>query len=171
MDINSVRAGTLYTGGTGQRNSKAKGTGAESFPGLIKDAGAKAEGTASEEGKDGQEENLLKTTEEMMRFIRERKQEIIEKVRKGEIEVKIRVGAQEFTQKEWDKLIESFDEAEDDIRKKLREAREQQRKAMAGRANAGGDGEEAAEDEEALIEKLLTDNKENKEVFQAGRKA
>ena len=71
---------------------------------------------------------LAQTAEEMMRFIRERKQEIYDKVRKGQTEVKIRIGAQEYTEKEWDKLIESFDETEDDIRRQLQEAREQQRK-------------------------------------------
>ncbi len=77
---------------------------------------------------DGAAENPLRTAEEMMRFIRERKQEIYDKVRKGQTEVKIRIGAQEYTETEWDKLIESLDETEDDIRRQLQEAREQQRK-------------------------------------------
>ena len=74
---------------------------------------------AQEEEKNVSEENPLLTTEDMMRFIRERKQEIYDKVRKGETEVKIRIGACEYTEKEWDKLMESFDEPEEALIEKL----------------------------------------------------
>ena len=99
----------------------------------------------------------------MMRFIRERKQEIYDKVRKGQTEVKIRIGAQEYTEKEWDKLIESFDETEDDIRRQLQEAREQQRK---DREKLAVREKEDAEEyqEEDLIEKLLSDREKDKEI-------
>ena len=40
----------------------------------------------------------------------------------------LKENAGKYTEKEWDKLIESFDETEDDIRRQLQEAREQQRK-------------------------------------------
>lgn len=119
-----------------------------------------------EEEKDVPEENPLQTTEDMMRFIRERKQEICDKVRKGETEVKIRIGACEYTEKEWDKLMESFDEAEDEIREQIREAREQQRKACEKLALREKDAADAAE-QEAVIEKLLADREQKKEVFYA----
>lgn len=74
---------------------------------------------AQEEEKNVSKENPLLTTEDMMRFIRERKQEIYDKVRKGETEVKIRIGACEYTEKEWAKLMESFDEPEEALIEKL----------------------------------------------------
>ena len=125
MEINHIRTGYSYTKSTRQSNSVAGKEGAESFLSQMQDAAGAAK---------DRPESSMQTTDEMMQFIRGRKQEILEKVKKGETEVKIRIGAQEYTQKEWNKLIESFDESEDDIRKKLREAREQQRKASAERA-------------------------------------
>jgi len=121
MEIDRVRTGYAYTGSARRGSAGAKEAGAGSFAGRMKDAAGREENLSQE--KLPKEENSLKTTEEMMRFIRERKQEIVEKVRKGETEVKIPIGAQEYTQKEWNKLMESFDETEDDIREKLREAR------------------------------------------------
>lgn len=95
-----------------------------------------------------------------MQLIRERKQEICDKVRRGDTEVKIRIGAQEYTPKQWKKLLERFDETEDDIREKLAQAREQQRRAGAQSAALTEDGGQASR--ESLIEKLLADREEEK---------
>lgn len=123
MEVNnSVRTGYMP-----QKRSerRAKAAGEEDFSAKMFEA------FGQEEEKDILEENPLQTTEEMMRFIRERKQEIYDKVRKGETEVKIRIGAQEYTQKEWKKLIESFDEAEEEtLIEKLLADREKDKEAF-----------------------------------------
>ena len=154
MEVNNhVKAG--YMPG---REKRASGSQGKDFSAKMSDVLAQ-----KEEKQDGAAENPLRTAEEMMRFIRERKQEIYDKVRKGQTEVKIRIGAQEYTEKEWDKVIESFDEAEDDIRRQLQEAREQQRKAREKLAVR--EKEDAEEyQEEDLIEKLLSDREKDKEI-------
>lgn len=78
-----------------------------------------------------EKENSFQTTAEMMDFIRRSKEEIYDRVRKGETEVKIQTGASQYTQKQWNRMIESFDKAQDDIRRQLKEAKEQRRKAQA----------------------------------------
>lgn len=111
MEVNN----SIRTGYTPQKRSerKSKSAGEENFSAKISQV------LAQEEEKNISEENPLLTTEDMMRFIRERKQEIYDKVRKGETEVKIRIGACEYTEKEWDKLMESFDEPEEALIEKL----------------------------------------------------
>lgn len=111
MEVNN----SIRTGYTPQKRSerKSKSAGEENFSAKISQV------LAQEEEKNVSEENPLLTTEDMMRFIRERKQEIYDKVRKGETEVKIRIGACEYTEKEWDKLMESFDEPEEALIEKL----------------------------------------------------
>ena len=152
MEVNNhVKAG--YTPGRGCQaimpggEKRASGSQGKDFSAKMSNVLAQ-----KEEKQDGAAENPLQTTEEMMRFIRERKQEIYDKVRKGQTEVKIRIGAHE-----------SFDEAEDDIRRQLQEAREQQRKAREKLAVR--EKEDAEEyQEEALIEKLLSDREKDKEI-------
>lgn len=56
-----------------------------------------------------------------LEFIKERMQEILEKVKKGETEPSIWTGAQSFTEKEWDRMLERFDAAEDELKKLMRE--------------------------------------------------
>lgn len=111
MEVNN----SIRTGYTPQKRSerKSKSAGEENFSAKILQV------LAQEEEKNVSGENPLLTTEDMMRFIRERKQEIYDKVRKGETEVKIRIGACEYTEKEWDKLMESFDEPEEALIEKL----------------------------------------------------
>lgn len=53
-------------------------------------------------------------------------EELSEKIKNGDTETSYQIGAQSFTQTEWNKLIEEFDEAEENVRKLMRE--EQERK-------------------------------------------
>lgn len=73
------------------------------------------------------------------KFLSEKKNEIYEKVKNNDTEVSYQIGGQSFTQEEWDKLLENFDELEDEIKKLIKE--EQERK-------------EAEQAEEQLIRKL-----------------
>ncbi|MCR5557757.1 MAG: hypothetical protein K6F75_09400 [Butyrivibrio sp.] len=54
------------------------------------------------------------------------KTELYHKLLNNETEVKIRIGSQEFTEKEWDKLIERIDKDLDDIQEALKEKEEKQ---------------------------------------------
>lgn len=111
---------------------------AGSYKQRIKPAVNTKEAEAGDEGK-----NITLSTEEIMQMLRERMNEIYEKVKKGETEQRFQIGASSFTLKEWDKFIEKFDESEEDIAELIIEARETQRKAANAReARESGDNEE-----------------------------
>lgn len=92
-----------------------------------------AAGQSGEEAKDGVKgketipENTSMSTEEIMKMIGSRKNEILEKVKKGEMEPVIQIGAQAYTEKQWKRMLESFDDTEKDFRDKIREALEKLR--------------------------------------------
>lgn len=69
------------------------------------------------------------TTTELMQELSNRKNEIYEKVKKGELEESFQIGGQSFTLKEWNKLMETFDSAQDKLKALLEEKLEQQKKA------------------------------------------
>ncbi len=73
------------------------------------------------------------TTEEMMQKIREKMAEIYDKVKKGKTEQSFQIGGVSLTIKEWNRLLERFDETEEDVRKMIAEAREQQKKNSAAK--------------------------------------
>ncbi len=75
------------------------------------------------------------TTEQLMQEIGNRKNELYEKVKKGELEESFQIGGQSFTLKEWNKLLESFDLAQDKLKALLEEKLEQQKKADIEAAN------------------------------------
>ena len=54
------------------------------------------------------------------------KTELYHKILNNETEVKIQIGNQEFTEKEWDKLMERIDKDLDDIQEALKEKEEKQ---------------------------------------------
>ena len=60
-------------------------------------------------------------TAECMAFLKEKSEEILEKLRKGETEVSYQIGAESYTEKEWDKLMEKFDDIQEDVRRKMEE--------------------------------------------------
>lgn len=47
--------------------------------------------------------------------LQEHMAQMLENIRHGTIQPKIRIGAQEYTQDEWKKLLEKFDEAEEEL--------------------------------------------------------
>lgn len=47
--------------------------------------------------------------------LQEHMAEMMDKIRHGTIQPKIQIGAQEYTQEEWKKLLEKFDEAEEEL--------------------------------------------------------
>ena len=55
------------------------------------------------------------------RQIQEHMEEMIDRIRHGTIQPKIAIGAQEYTQEEWKKLLEKFDDAEEELQEQIRE--------------------------------------------------
>ena len=47
--------------------------------------------------------------------LQEHMEEMLDKIRHGTSQPKIQIGAQEYTQEEWKKLLEKFDEAEEEL--------------------------------------------------------
>ena len=47
--------------------------------------------------------------------LQEHMAEMLDKIKHGTIQPKIQIGAQEYTQEEWKKLLEKFDETEEDL--------------------------------------------------------
>lgn len=64
-------------------------------------------------------------TEDTVELLKEKMNEILDKLRKGNTETRFRIGAQSFTEKEWDRLLERFDSAEDAVRELMKEEQEQ----------------------------------------------
>lgn len=62
----------------------------------------------------------------LMEQIREKMQEIYDKLQNGDTETKYQIGNQEFTLKEWDNFLEKFDTVQDAIRAALEEKIEKQ---------------------------------------------
>ena len=91
-----------------------------------------------------------------MAMLREKKDEIFKKVIKGETEQKIQIGAQAFTDKEWDRLLKQFDSAEDAIKEKMREEYAKRFKKQTGREKeSDADVEKKETLSDSDIEELL----------------
>ena len=60
-------------------------------------------------------------TAECMAFLREKSEEILEKLRNGETEISYPIGGESYTEKEWDKLLKKFDDIQEDVRRKMGE--------------------------------------------------
>ncbi len=60
-------------------------------------------------------------TAECMAFLREKSEEILEKLRNGETEVEYPIGGESYTEREWDKLLEKFDDIQEDVRRRMEE--------------------------------------------------
>lgn len=71
----------------------------------------------------GEEETVDK-----MDVIRKRKEEIVEKVRRGETETSIPIGAGSYTMRQWSRMMRSLDKAIDDIQENIRKDEERYEK-------------------------------------------
>ena len=60
-------------------------------------------------------------TAECMAFLRKKSEEILEKLRKGETEAEYPIGGESYTEREWEKLLEKFDDIQEDVRRKMEE--------------------------------------------------
>ena len=67
------------------------------------------------------EKSKTDKTVECMDFLRKKSEEILEKLRNGETEVSYPIGCEFYTEKEWDKLLQKFDDIQEDVRRKMEE--------------------------------------------------
>ena len=74
----------------------------------------------AQEDKSGRTQSADKQSEsaedkDYMEQLKEHMEEMLDKIKHGTIQPKIQIGAQEYTQEEWKKLLEKFDEAEEEL--------------------------------------------------------
>ena len=91
--------------------------------------GTDPSGTAGEPGK----EDLS-----LMAQIKEKMQEIYDKLQNGDTDTKFQIGNQEFTIKEWDHFLEKFDSVQDAIRAALEEKIEKEEEERIKEENQSG---------------------------------
>lgn len=61
---------------------------------------------------------------DMDAFIQSHIDALYEKIKNGDTEVRYQIGAQEFSEEEWNKLLERFDEAEKELREQMQKEHE-----------------------------------------------
>lgn len=87
--------------------------------------GRKKNGTEKIESKGAGRNNIGQngSVESMdyMAFLQEKCEEILEKLRTGETEVSYPIGAESYTEREWDKFLKKFDDIQEDVRQKMEE--------------------------------------------------
>ncbi len=67
-----------------------------------------------------QDEKQL-SREELLKLLADHREEILKKIKNGDTGVKIPIGSMYLTQEEWEKLLDSFDEAQEKIQEEVRE--------------------------------------------------
>ena len=70
-----------------------------------------------EASRDGKQLNR----EELFELLAKQREEILKKLKSGDTGVKIPIGSMYLTEEEWEKLLDSFDEAQEQIRENVRE--------------------------------------------------
>lgn len=76
-----------------------------------------SKGAEAEKSKDEQRLDEM----DLRKFISDKRNEIYEKLKNGDTEVSIPIGAQSFTEEEWEKLLEKVDNITDELREAMRE--------------------------------------------------
>ena len=94
-----------------KQNSTGTGSGFDDVLKAQEDRGAKTADTKSESAKDTDYREQLQ----------EHMAQMLDNIRHGTIQPKIKIGAQEYTQEEWRKLLEKFDEAEEELIEQIEE--------------------------------------------------
>ena len=75
----------------------------------------KAQGDKSGQAQSADRQSESTEDKDYMGQLKEHMEEMLDKIRHGTIQPKIQIGAQEYTQEEWKKLLEKFDEAEEEL--------------------------------------------------------
>lgn len=95
--------------------------------------------SASEDGK-------KRNREDMLKLLAEHREEILKKIKNGDTGVKIPIGSMLLTQEEWEKLLDSFDEAQEQMQEKIREENGEAPPEKRSDTTVNGDKLFAAED-------------------------
>ena len=96
---------------TSKQRSTGTGGGFDDVLKAQEDRGAKTADTKSGSAKDT----------DYMEQLREHMAQMLDNIKHGTIQPKIKIGAQEYTQEEWRKLLEKFDEAEEELIEQVEE--------------------------------------------------
>lgn len=106
----STAAGYYHT-------SKQRGTGTSgSFDDVLK---AQEDENTQVQSEDTKSEGAEDT--DYRQQLREHMAQMLDNIKHGTIQPKIKIGAQEYTQAEWKKLLEKFDEAEEELIEQVEE--------------------------------------------------
>lgn len=107
------------------------------------------------------EENKQKaswyTSEEIMQILHGKSEEMYEKIKNGETEPSYQIGKCSFTEKQWDKMLEKFDEVQEMFRKQREEenARKEAKATPKHETEKAGNVNQSKEDQnESLLEEL-----------------
>lgn len=95
--------------------------------------------------------DMLLTTQERHRAIQEKIEELLEKIKKGELAPSIPTGAASFTLEEWEEQLEKFDKQQEEMRKKMREETGSVERAQEPEKTGVTNKEEDTPDLEALV--------------------
>lgn len=93
-------------------------TAMEKLSGNHRELGKVIDETAKEKGK--------LNREELLQLISEHREEILKKLKNGETGVKIPIGSMSLTEEEWEKLLKSFDDAQEKIQESIRRENEEE---------------------------------------------
>lgn len=96
------------------------------------------------------------STAQMMQEIQGRKKELYTKILKGETQQKFQIGAGEYTEKEWKRMLDKFDETQDEIREALEEEKEEQGKRKAGEQSISEKSKDMYEDIVGLMGRKIS---------------
>lgn len=134
MNINSDRYSSPWQGNRGQEYYKGYAKkGRESVPVTEESKGAEESAASEREGDKTCREQILEKMAEMAKNVKE-----------GTVEPTFQIGAMSFTMKEWDKLLEKFDAAEEalqaEVQAQIEEAEEQAAKEALRRELDGKPG-------------------------------
>ena len=64
------------------------------------------------------------TRAEKEQVIKDRIEYLTEKIKNGDTEVSYQIGASSFTEREWDEIIEKYDDIQEELKEMMREERE-----------------------------------------------
>lgn len=146
MNINSDRYNSPWQGSAGQEYYKGN-------TGKSRKSSAAPEGAKGTEESKASENAADKTCREQ---ILEKMAEMAKKVKDGTVEPTFQIGAMSYTMKEWDKLLEKFDAAEEalqaEVQAQIEEAEKQAAKEALQREMDGKTGTEGTETTVAVTE-------------------
>lgn len=121
----------VYTGGnirgkndtTVSRKEGGRVSGDEDFLASMKKAAGKTQEEPESADKvieEASKDDKLMSHEALMRIISEHRKEILKKLENGDTQTKIPIGSMSLTEEEWEKLLDSFDKAQEKIQESIR---------------------------------------------------